>query len=251
MLNLNKMNDEKLKAMWSKAEKLSGASDYESPSIEQFISGRSNDTAQKIKNMIIFDIALKALVLASFVVDFILFFGTTNVMVITVAGAVLLVPLILYQRSLQRRFDRAANNDQSTRDKLASMLTYLKTRFFTTLLSVSISYLFVFIAGSLAYFYAAYGYVRPLDGVDIVVFLGFIVIGIAFNFLINRGQVNCHIKHLEVCLADLNENNLELVSENIELQRKQDRSNKILLALAIIVGFVLLIAVLMNLGFRG
>lgn len=245
------MNEEKLKAMWSKTESLMGASEYKSSTIEQFISSRSNDTVQKIKNMIIFDMALKAFVLAVLVVDFALFFGTYNVMVVTVAGAVLLVPLILYQRRLLGSFIKAVDNGQSTRDKLTSMLTYLKARFFTTLLLVSITYLFVFIAGSLAYFYAAYGYVRPLDGVDVIVFLGFILIGIVFNFVVNKGQMNYHIKHLETCLSDLNENNLALVSENIELQRKQDRSNKILLSLAVIVGFLLLIAVFMNVGAVG
>lgn len=244
-------NDEKLKAMWNKAEKMMGTSDYNGPSIEQFISGRSSDTAQKIRNIIIFDIALKAFVLALLIIDFVLFLGTYNVMVVTLAGAVLLVPLIIYQRGLLHRFTEAADYGQSTRDKLASMLTYLKTRFFTTLLSVSITYLFGFIGGSLAYFYAAYGYVRPLDGIDVMVFLTFILIGIVFNFVVNRAQVRYHIKHLEVCLSDLNENNLALVSENIELQRKQDRSNKILLALAVIIGFVLLIAVFMNIGAAG
>jgi len=244
-------NDEKLKAMWNKAESRVGTSEYKSPAIEQFVSGRSTDAARKIRNMILFDIALKGLVLAALIIDFALFWGTYNVMVITAAGAILLVLLILYQRSLLRRFDEAVNNDQSTRDKLASMFTYLKTRFFSTLLSVSITYLFVFIAGSLAYFYAAYGFVRPLDGVDVAVFLGFIMIGIIFNFIVNRGQVNYHIKHLEMCLSDLNENNLALVSENIELQRKQDRSNKFLLAVVVVVGFLLLVAVFMNLGAVG
>jgi hypothetical protein len=242
------MNDEKMKAMWNKTENLMGASKYKGPAIEQFISGRSSDTAQKIRNMIIFDIALKAIMLVLLIIDFVLFWGTKNVMVVTIAGVILLTLLGIYQRKLLKRFTEAADNGQSMRDKLASMLTYLKTRFFTSLLSISITYLFLFIAGSLAYFYAAYGYVRPLDGVDVLVFLGFILIGIVLNFVVNRGQVHYHIKHLEMCLTDLNENNLVLVSKNIELQRKQDRTNKILLAFAVIVGFLLLIAVLMNLG---
>jgi hypothetical protein len=241
------MNDEKLKAMWNKTENLMGASDYESAAIEQFISGRSNDTTQKIKNMIILDIALKLLGLAVLAIDFVLFLGTTNVMVVTLAGIALLIPLVFYQRKLLNRFTEAADNGQSTRNKLASMLTYLKTEFFATLLSISITYLFVFIAGSLAYFYAAYGYVRTLDGIDFMVFLGFITIGIVFNFIVNQAQVRYHIKHLEICLSDLNDKNLELVSENIELQRKQDRSNKLLLSLVVLIGFVLLIAVFMSL----
>jgi len=245
------MNDEKLKAMWNKTENLMGASNYESAAIEQFISGRSNDTAQKIKNMIVFDIALKLLGLAALAIDFMLYFGTTNVMIVAIAGIALLIPLVFYQRKLLNRFTGAADNGQSTRDKLASMLTYLKTRFFSTLLSVSITYLFVFIAGSLAYFYTTYGYVRTLDGVDFLVFAGFISIGILFNFIVNQAQVKYHVKHLEVCLSDLNENNLALVSENIELQRKQDRSNKLLLGLVVVIGFVLLIAVFMNIGAAG
>ncbi|WP_321371095.1 hypothetical protein [uncultured Draconibacterium sp.] len=243
------MNDKKLKDMWNKAENLMGASEYESSSIEQFISGRSNDTTQKIKNMIIFDMVLKALALCVLAIDFVLYFGTTNVMSVTVAGMIVLLPLIFMQYKMLNRFTEAADNGQTTRDKLASMLTYLKTKFFTTLLSVSGTYLFVFIAGSLLYFYAAYGYVRPLDGVDFVVFLTFIILGIVLNFVVNQGQVKYHIKHLEICLNDLNDRNLELVSENIELQRKRDRSNKLLLALVLILGILLLIIVFKNIGF--
>ena len=243
------MNDKKLKDMWNKAETLMEASAYESSSIEQFISGRSNDTTQKIRNMIIFDLVLKALALCALAIDFVLYFGTTNVMSVTVAGVAILIPLIFMQYKLLNRFSEAADNGQTTRNKLASMLTYLKTKFFTTLLSVSETYLFVFIAGSLLYFYAAYGYVRPLDGVDFVVFLTFIILGIVLNFVVNHGQVKYHIKHLEICLKDLNDQNLELVSENIELQRKRDRANKLLLALVLVLGILLLIIVFKNIGF--
>jgi len=243
------MNDKKLKDMWNKAETLMEASAYASSSIEQFISGRSNDTTQKIRNMIIFDLVLKALALCALAIDFVLYFGTANIMAVTVAGVAILIPLIFMQYKLLNRFSEAADNGQTTRNKLASMLTYLKTKFFTTLLSVSGTYLFVFIAGSLLYFYAAYGYVRPLDGVDFVVFLTFIILGIVLNFVVNHGQVKYHIKHLEICLKDLNDQNLELVSENIELQRKRDRSNKILLALVLVLGILLLVIVFKNIGF--
>ncbi len=243
------MNDKKLKDMWNKAETLMEASDYKSSSIEQFISGRSNDTTQKIRNMIIFDLVLKALCVCALAVDFVLYFGTTNVMSVTVAGIVLLLPLIFMQYKMLNRFTEVADNGQTTRNKLASMLTYLKTKFFTTLLSVSGTYLFGFIAGSLVYFYVTYGYVRPLDGVDFVVFLTFILIGIVLNFVVSQGQVKYHIKHLETCLNDLNDKNLELVSENIELQRKRDRSNKILLALVLVLGIILLAIVFKNIGF--
>ena len=74
----------------------------------------------------------------------------------------------------------------------------------------------------------------------------FILIGIGFNFFVYRAQINYHIKHLKVCLTDLNENALKLVSQNIEMQRKQDRINKLILTLFLVLGFILLIAIFMN-----
>ena len=242
-------NEKILRDMWSKTENVMGGADYNRASIEQFISGRSSDTTQKITNMIIFDIVLKALVLALLVIDFALFYGTQNVMVVIATGGLLIIPLIFYQVKLLGRFTKAADNGQSTRDKLASMLTYLKTRFFSTLLSVSITYLFGFLAGSLVYFYVAYGKVRPLDLQDVVVFMIFILFGIILNFVVNKAQVKYHIKHLELCLSDLNDSVLSIISENIKTQQKQDRTNKILLAIVFIIGFLLLIMIFKNTGF--
>lgn len=243
------MNDKKLKAMWSKTENLIGSSEYGSSNIEQFLSGRSHSTAQMIKKMIYMDIVLKTVVTIVLLVDIFLYAGTENVIAVCISGVVVLVGLILFQLKMLTRFAKIADHGQTTRDKLASMLSYLKTRFYSTLLSISITYLFFFIAGTLVYFYSVYGRVRPLDGVDIVVFLAFILLGIAFNFFTFRAQVQYHVKHLEACLSDLNDNTLLLVSETIEQQRKQDRINKLLLMLVLVFGFVLLIAVFMNIGF--
>ena len=240
------MNDEKLKAMWNKTENVMGTSGYESSSIGEFLSRNSNNTAQKIKNMIIFDIALKSFLVVIFSIDIVFYIGFTNIIAVCIAGIVLLAMLILFQYKMLKRFEKVIDYNQNTRDNLTSMLAYLKTKFYSTLLAISASYLFVFIAGSLVYFYAAYGRVRPLDGIDIVVFLLFILTGIGFNFFVNKAQVKFQVKHLELCLSDLNDRALIYASENIEMQRKQDRTNKLLLTLILIVGVILLIAVFMN-----
>jgi hypothetical protein len=129
------------------------------------------------------------------------------------------------------------------------MLTYLRSGFFSTLLAISIGYPFMFIAGSLLYFYGAYGYVRPLDGQDIIVFSIFIIAGLTFNFYVNRKQIDYQVKHLETCLTDLNDSSLQMVSENLERQRKQDITNKVLLFIVLAFGFVLLLVILKNVGF--
>ncbi|WP_319499688.1 hypothetical protein [uncultured Draconibacterium sp.] len=242
-------NDEKLKAMWNKTENLIGSSEYDSSNIERFLSGRSHSTAQMIKKMIYMDLIMKGVVMIALLVDIILYAGTTNVVAVCISGMVPLAGLAYYQQKMLTRFAEIADHGQTTRDKLVSMLTYLKTRFTSTLISISITYLFIFIAGSLAYFYAVYGMVRPLDWVDIAVFISFILIGLGFNFFTFRAQVQYHIKHLQICLSDLNDKNLELVSENIELQRKRDRTNKLLLLFLLVFGILLLVIVFKNIGF--
>lgn len=239
-------NDKNLKAMWNKAENELGATSYESETIERFISKRSTSTAQYVKKMIFMDIALKALVIIVLGIDIFLYLGTINITTICILGILLLGILIWYQFKMLNRFSDLADYGQTTREKLSSMLTYLQSRFYSTLLAISSTYLFIFISGTLVYFFVTYGKVRPLDGQDIIVFSAFIIVGITFNFFVNKAQIKYQIKHLELCLSDLNDNALAIVSENISVQQKQDRTNKLLLIFVLIIGFVLLIAIFKN-----
>ncbi len=238
----------KLKAMWSKTENLIGSSKYDSSKIESFLSGRSHSTGQYVRKMIYTDLVMKSLVIIVLLVDSILYAGTNNVVAVCAGGALLLAGLIYYQVKILNRFTEIADHGQTTRDKLVSMLTYLKTRFTSTLISLSITYLFIFVSGSLAYFYAVYGKVRTLDWIDIVVFLTFILIGIGFNFFTFRAQIQYHIKHLETCLSDLNDNNMLVVSELIGQQQKQDRINKLVLMLILVFGFTVFAVLLKKFG---
>ncbi len=242
-------NDKNLKDMWNKAENFMGVSDYGSETIERFISKRSNSTAQYVKKMIFIDIAVKSIVVVVLAIDIFLYFKTMNVLAVCITAIILLVSLVLFQFKLLNQFSQIADYGQTPKDKLASMLTYLRSRFFTTLMAISSSYPFMFIAGMLLYFYATYGQVRPLDGQDIIVFSIFLIFGIVFNFIVNQKQVAYQIKHIEACLSDLNDSTLPLVLSNIETQRKHDRTNKVLVLLVLVFGFVLLLVVFKNIGF--
>ena len=243
------MNDKKFQDMWNKAEQLSEAPGYESHKIEQFISGRSGSIARKVKNMIQLDIGLKALVAVVFLIDAALYLNNYQIIVVSIIGAAVIVPLILLETKMLKQFTETADSASSIKEQLSAMLTFLKSRFLTILISIASTYIFVFVAGILVYFYVAYGYVRPLDLQDIFVFSVLILIGITMNYVANRNQVKYHIKHLEVCLSDLNDNVLEVVSQNIELQQKQDWTTKLLLMFVLVIGFVLLIAIFKNIGF--
>lgn len=225
------------------------SSEYGRETIERFISKRSNSTTQKVKNLIYLDIAVKFMILIILGIDIFLFWGTLNVIVVCATAVILMIPLLLFQFKMLNRFSKIADYGQSAKEKLTSMLTYLRSGFFSTLLAISSTYPFMFIAGMLVYYYSAYGYVKPMDGQDIIVFSVFLIFGLGFNLYINRKQIIYQVKHLETCLSDLNDSSLEMVSDNLEKQRKQDITNKILLSLVLIFGFVLLLVIFKNIGF--
>ena len=98
------------------------------------------------------------------------------------------------------------------------------------------------------YFFVTYGQVRRLDGIDFLVFSTLIFIGTVMNVVINSGQVRYHIKHIEACLSDLNDNELAVVTSNIETQRKQDQTVRVLLIIVGALGFMLLAILLKKAG---
>ncbi|NQU51683.1 MAG: hypothetical protein HQ522_04000 [Bacteroidetes bacterium] len=237
------MSDKNLKDIWNKTENVMEASSYESETIERFTSSRSSSVSDKVKKMLQLDIGLKLLVAIVLGIDAIFYFKTPTVFAICLIGIVLLISLVLFEFNVIKRFAMISDNGQNTKENLSAMLTFLRSRFFTALLSIASTYIFIFISGTLMYFYATYGEVRPLDGLDIVVFSGFIIIGIVINFVANYSQVKYYIKHLELCLSDLNDNVLAIVTSNIEAQQKQDRTTKLLVGLVLVLGFVLLIVI--------
>ena len=243
-------NDKNLKDMWNKAGNLMGGSDYESDTIGRFISGRSTSVTDKIRKMIQLDIVLKILFATVLLIDGILYLNIQpTVSMVCLAGVVIAVPLALLQFRVLKQFNQIADYGQSTKEKLARTLTFLRNRFFNVILSISATGIFLYISGLLMYFFLTYGELRRLDNMDVFVFSTFLITGVIINFAVNYGQVRYHIKHIEACLSDLNDNVLAVVTSNIEAQQKQDRTTKVLLYFVFIFGFIVLIAVLKKVGF--
>ena len=235
------MNDDKLKDMWTSAENSLETPGYQSSRIEDFISGRSNSVAERVRRMLKLDIGFKTFITLVLAADAAIYSNTQPVFLLCLTGIALLVPLILFELNVTKRFAAVSDSGQNTTERLSAILLFLRTRFLTALLAIASTYIFVFISGTLIYFYITYGKVRPLDTQDIVVFSVLILIGIVINFVLNKSQVKYSIKHLELCLTDLSESTLAIVSENIEIQRKQERTTKFLIAMVLVFAFVLLV----------
>ena len=236
--------------MWNKAEIYLGTSDYVSGDIEGFISGSSNSVSEKIKKMVQLDIAIKLVAAVVFILDAILYSNVQPmVSSICIAGSVFIVPLVWYELQTLRRFSDLTDNVESTKAKLTGMLIFFRSRSFFTLLSISSTYLFGFTAGVLLYFFAEYGTLRRMGSLDIFVFPTICFMGIVLNYVINNNTIKFQVKHLELCLSDLDENVLPLVSRNIDAQHKTERTTKLLIGIIVLLSFLIFVIVLKELGF--
>jgi hypothetical protein len=238
------MNENELKQVWRKVGKEMNSQVYSSATLEQFINSRSTSIGAKVKQLLQIDIFIKSALFVSLLFNVYLYFDTPTILSVCLVAILLLAGLTYFESKTMERFNEVTDPSKSAKDNLASMLTFLQSRFETSTLAVASTHLFGFTSGVLIYFYLVYGRVRPLEAMDYFVFGVFYLIGIIFGIAVTKGQVKYHIKHLKACLSDLNENVLSVVSSHIEDQRKQDKVMKILLMLLVAFGFVVLIVVL-------
>ena len=244
------MNDKNLKDMWNSIEYFMGTSEYESSSIERFIAGRSKSIAQKFRKMLQLDIGFKLVIVAMLIIDVFLYYSVQSVIAYVCAGAlVLLLPLLGFEFNLVKKFDEISYSAGSTKAKLSAMLSFLRTKSFVTLLSTASTYLFGFNAGILIYFFVEYGKMRRMGNLDIFVFPAICLIGIIITLVQNNSIIKHQIKHIELCLSDLNEDILPMVSKNIEQQQKSEQKMNVLVAVVVFLAFLIFVAVLKELGF--
>lgn len=239
------MSDKDLRDMWKSTAGSAGVSGYEQSTIERLLGKRSYSVVDKVRRMLQLDIWMKSAVASLLAVDAALYWrGQMAVSFTCLAAIAVTVPLVLFELRVLKQFTNASDCGQNTREVLSGTLTFLRSRFLTVLLSTSLTYLFFFISGLLLYFFITYGHLRPLDNMDVFVFSTLCLIGVVSSFAANRAQIEYNAKHIEACLSDLNDEVLAVVTSSIESQQRQDRAIKMLLALVLGLGFVVLVLVL-------
>ncbi len=236
------MND--IKNGWENIDEFIGIPGYGITSIEKFIRGRSVSIYEKVRSIFIRDFIIKSVSFLFIILDLILYRDYRIVLFINAILLVLLMGSTLVQVKYFGLFKRSADPGRSSRDNLTSVLTFLKRKFPVSALMSAASYMFGFIPGLLLYFMLAYGYLKPFEPMAYFVYSFLLLTGMIFGFTLDIRQVRYHIKHIRICLSDLNDNALAMVSETIESKRKQDLTVIVLIQVVILLGFLVLIAIL-------
>lgn len=238
------MKDDSLKNNWDNLGDFSGISRFSKMSPEQFLKSRSNTIYGKIKSSLVTDLVLKSIIAVVIVLDIIFYSNLLPVIAVMICLSVLLILTYFLEVSFLSEFARISDPGQSSRDNLSSMLTYLQRKSIVPVISMAATQIIIFISGLLFYFYIFYGYLKPISLFSFFVFGTICLIGFITSLVIHSSQIKYHIRHLEVCLSDLNENSLAMVSLNIEEKRKQDATIKFLLGIVIVFGFIALLVIL-------
>ena len=147
-----------------------------------------------------------------------------------------------------QKFDSMADPGQTTKENLSSMMVFLRRKSFLYGVLVASSNLLLFVSGLLFYFYAFYGFFKPLTIMSFSVFSILCLIGVISQFLRTQSQIGFYISHLSVFLSDINNDALAYVSASIEKARKHDMMIRGLVGLLLIFGFVIMIALIKSIG---
>lgn len=243
------MNDKKLKDMWKSAEYLYDSPEFDSSTIGKFLPTRSGSIASKIKKMFQVDLVFKSISGLLLFVSVILYSNVQpKIAMICGLGILLLIPLLMFEVSSLKKFVEISDHNKNTKDRLSEMLVFLRTRSFSNLLSISSTYLFGFCGGMLVYFFLAYGQLRRIGTLDIIVFPTICILGIIMNYIQSSNTIKFQIKHLQICLSDINEDLLPIVSDNIDTKQKTEKIISILVMVVVFLAFFVLIAILKKLG---
>ena len=233
-----------LKDGWDNIDELSGIPGYDIKSVEKFIHGRSISIYQKIRGLFILSFILKSVAFLFIVFNLILYRKYENVIMLNALLCLLLVIFLIIEIRFYFEFRKSATPSKSSKENLSSLLVFLGRKYPLLAIIWSATYLFGFIPGILLYFILAYGYLKPIDLMDYLVFSFLGLIGILSSYLYNKRQFGYYIRHIKLCLSDLNDNALTMASENIETKRKLDVTIIVLTYFVIILVFVVLMVIL-------
>lgn len=236
------MNDFNLKNGWDNIDEFAGIPGYGITSIEKFIKGQTLSVFGKIRRMFVRDFIIKS-VGGIFILLNLFFYGDNpGVMLVNLVILGLVLLMLMSEINIFRKFKRAADPGQETKQNLSALLTFLRRHFNVPVILFASTQVFVYVPGVIFYLLLEYGGVEHLTPFSYFVFSFICLISVVMSIVLTYTHLNYYIRHIRICLSDLNDNALAQATENIKLRRNQDTLIIILVGIAVLFGSVIVIA---------
>lgn len=238
------MKDQEFKDIWQSLEDFPGVPIGKTFDKDSFIKFRSITVNDKVRKIMRNDLLLKLFSGILFILNMIFYYQTTNVIYVCLSGLVFLALMSFIEYKVLKHFNSIDDQSKSTKQTLSDTLIFLQRKSnILGILNASSQILF-FVPGVLAYFFIFYGYLKPMTAESYFVFSTLCLISTIMAYIRIMSQVKHYIKHITLCMSDLNDNILQMAYSAIEKERKQDYAIITLVGLLSIFVFVALIAVL-------
>ncbi len=238
------MKDQEFKDIWRSLEENPGVPINGAFDAENFIKSRSITVKDKIRKILQNDMFIKLASGIVILLDIAFYINTINVLYVCFALLIFLAIMLFIEYKTLQQFRRIADPGLNTRDNLSEVLIFLQRKSNILGILTASSQILIFIPGLLAYFFLTYGYLKPMTGMSFFVFTTLCLIGIIISYIRTSSQIKFYIKHITICMSDLNDNILQLAYSAIEKERKQDNTMKIVIGLLLVFAFVAFIAVI-------
>ena len=236
---MNESRLEKLADAWRESERF-GLDPIDQTAVDRALARQSRDVTRQFRVALTMDIALKAVLAAALAA--VLWLLRAHAGLTALNAAVLLATLlcIALEVAALRAIPGGAVAGGSVRSGLEAMLAYYRGRFKRALFLVALSGPLVFYTGVMHYLWYRYGGLRPLDSIDLAVFLGGLAIAYALNAAAQLGQFRLYVNEVEDCLREIEQNGAD--PSDAPFQRLQARRRRRALAwsLAIALGLLIL-----------
>jgi len=235
------MDFDKYKAAW-KSEQGFEKNTLSEADIQGFLKKKSKEMNKLFNKGLIFDIVLKSVIGASFIVVSVLFLPNMRVLAISsliLAGIIL---AIFFQVKMMKKIPYANYAKGNLREVLESTIGFYKNKYIRSLYVAALSNSLFIISGMLYYFYFKYGEVRPFETDDYIVFCLIIIISFVFGAYVQIKLHNFQIRQLELCLTEIDENTINALT--IKNQKARRRRIFLVFLLFIICGLLVLAFIL-------
>jgi hypothetical protein len=235
------MNDFNIKDGWDNIDEFAGIPGYGITSIDKFRKGQTLSVFGKIRRMFVRDFIIKS-VGGIFILLNLFFYGENQgVMLVNLVIMGLVGLMLMSEINIYRKFKKVADPGQDAKQNLSSLLTFLRRHFNIPVIFFASTQVFVYVPGVLFYLLLEHDGVEHLEPFSYFVFSFICLISVVMSIVLTYTHLNYFIRHIRICLSDLNDNALAQATENIKLRRNQDSLIIVLVGIGVFIGFLVVI----------
>ena len=234
---------DKYRETWKKQTSFADP-EFTDADLKLFLKGRSLRINQIFKTGIAFDIVLKVILSLASAGLLFLYSGNTGVTVLSSCLIAVIFIMIGYQAGIYRKIPQRLSDTDSIRITLEKKINFYRKSYIKSIYTGSLSNPVLLISGSLYYFYYKYGEIRQLDVDDLLVLGTLVLISFILSAYVQIWYHNFHIRQIEECLEQIDEETL--TDSAMRIQKRRRIIILISSILALILGILILIFIILH-----